>query len=176
MSSTSSCKKLHCVIFVFQISYYTNDKPHQHCIHLCINGLFVPSKCVLKSTTISTTVAGRGNNQVSWAGCHGQAGAAGNLPGEPEWTLNNFKLIKMIIMFAKAFLTGKPFFAIETMTVTFLCSWRCINPCSQTRIQQRRLRPGAEFCHDEVSKGKKHERKGFDVARGNVFLNIFPVK
>ena len=90
-----------------------NDKPHQHCIHLCINGLFVPSKCVLKTTTISTTVAGRGNNQVSWAGCHGQAGAAGNLPGEPEWTLNNFKLIKMIIMFAEAFLTGKPFFAMQ---------------------------------------------------------------
>ena len=69
----------------------------------------MPSKCVLKNTT----VAGRGNNQVSWAGCHGQAGAAGNLPGEPEWTLNNFKLIKMIIMFAEAFLTGKPFFAMQ---------------------------------------------------------------
>ena len=82
----TSCKKLLCVIIVFRISYYTNDKPHQNCIYLCINtnGLFVPSKCVLKNSTILTTVAGRGNNQISGAGGHGQAGAAGNLPGEPR--------------------------------------------------------------------------------------------
>ena len=30
LSSTSSCKKLLCGIFIFQISYYTNDRPHQH--------------------------------------------------------------------------------------------------------------------------------------------------
>ena len=80
----TSCKKLLCVIIVFRISYYTNDKSYQHCIYLCIYCLFAPSKCVLKNTTILTTVAGRGNNQVSGTGGHGQAGAAGNLPGEPR--------------------------------------------------------------------------------------------
>ena len=44
----TSCKKLLCVIIVFRISYYTNDKPHQHCIYLCIYCLFVPSKMRLE--------------------------------------------------------------------------------------------------------------------------------
>ena len=62
------------------------------------------------------------------------------------------------------------------MTVTFLCSWLCINPCSQTRIQQRRLRPGAEFCHDEVSKGKKTRKEGFWRCSKKCFLNIYRIK
>ena len=58
------------------------------------------------------------------------------------------------------------------MTVTFLCSWLCINPCSQTRIQQRRLRPGAEFCHDEVSKGKNTKGRVLTLLEEVVFKHF----
>ena len=68
-------------------------------------------------------ISGWGNNKISGAGSDGQTGPTGNLSGgSSDHHLSHWGKVE------------------NQLNIIF----------AQTRIQQRRLRPGAEFCHDEV--------------------------